>query len=259
MMVQTDEGEDNLSNDLLAAIVRDDDDAVRSIWADDPSSVNRPIDGVTPMVLAAQIGSFNQLELLFTLGANPGDAADTDGMTPLFALVSRCSSCDRIPCLHLLASWGGVDLDAECDGTTVIEHVGRLGDTAFSRIEEVDFETITILVGHGATLEEGTVTNVSTRDRLLEWGAMRLRADAVAAGVLMEISRPQSAILRGVSIDGGSRGIVGMVMGYAGLELLDRDVARRIARCCYTLDMEREDEAWRAETHAFSALDCAVA
>ena len=68
------------------------------------------------MLVAAKLGSLKTLDLLYSLGEDPGQPVDEDGLTTLFALISEYPPRLRPACLNLMMlGWGAVNFDAMCD------------------------------------------------------------------------------------------------------------------------------------------------
>jgi len=154
--------------EMIRAVRRHDAHAIHLIDDASPGAVNEIVEGESPMVVAARLGQCDTLDLLYSLGADPGLVVDEDGTTPLFALVAECPPRLRQPCLALLLGWGGVVIDGMCDLQTPLEYIGQLGG-AQTRIDPGDMATIKTLIKYGAHVGQGTVMNRDTRDRIVTW------------------------------------------------------------------------------------------
>ena len=186
---------DPAADDMISAVRRRDHDAIHSIDDSFHEQVNEVVDGESPMSAAAKMGSWDTLELLYSLGGDPGQPVDEDGTTPLFLLVSQCPPRLRAPCLQLMVGWGGVEIDAMCDLQTPLEYLGSLGSARF-RIHSGDLASMKTLVLGGAHVGQGTVTNSDTRDRLIAWAEGEIDANLHPPEVATRLKRCQHVLER---------------------------------------------------------------
>ena len=175
-------------SDMIRAVRRQDHEAIHLIDASYPGTVNEIVDGESAMLVATKLGLWETLNLLYSLGGDPGLAVDEDGTTPLFALISECPPRLRPPCLKLMLGWGGVEIDAMCDLQTPLEYLGSLGSKRI-RIHSGDLASMKQLILSGAHVGQGTVANVDTRDRLIAWAEGELDASLHPPEVVTRLRR----------------------------------------------------------------------
>jgi len=181
-------------DDMLSAVRRRDHDAIHLTDASYHEQVNEVVDGESPMSVAAKLGSWDTLELLYSLGGDPGQPVDEDGKTPLFVLISECPPRLRAPCLKLMLGWSGVEIDAMCDLQTPLEYLGSLGSKRI-RIHSGDLASMKQLILSGAHVGQGTVTNVDTRDRLIAWAEGELDSNLHPPEVVTRLHRCHSILM----------------------------------------------------------------
>jgi hypothetical protein len=167
---------------MVTAVIDQDHREIYAIHATEPSAVNMVVGGVSPMLVASQRGMADTMDLLHSLGSDAGLRVDSDGMTPLFALLTRCPQLRRPPCLQLMLGWDDVDIDAEWDLQSAVEYLGGLNG------EWGDLASLQTLVMHGASICEGSVTNRTTRAALLTWAGREL-ASAHPQHVMVRLER----------------------------------------------------------------------
>ena len=113
------------STTLHEAVKRGDLAAVTQLHVDDVDLEAHDDHGRTAMVIAAGRCDHAMLELLYSLGADPG-RADATATFPLFeaAVATAPPLGAQLHTLELMSGWHGVDLDCEReDFGTSLEHL----------------------------------------------------------------------------------------------------------------------------------------
>lgn len=240
---------------LHQAVERGDLAAVTRLHADDVDLEARDGGGRTAMAIAAGRCHHAMVELLYALGADPGRPDATT--FPLFeaAVATTPPLDDQLRTLELLSGWHGVDLDCEPEYIgTALEHLCARPPHPY-HAERVG-AVVRMLLLRGAVLYRGGLTCRPVRDELLrrmrQWIATQRGVETFLAGCH-----------GGIQQDGGPSLVralrnAPMVRRRIGqfVPVLSRVETRRLRHAVYAVEDSIRDEAWHAETHAFSHVTC---
>ena len=239
---------------INAAVRRRDHDELRRLYVDDynMNSVD-PVGGLSPLATAAKYGLLDELELLYSMGADVGMVCDaTTELTAVFVLITSadCPPTMRIPCLRLMCTWGGCDVDAPCGGESGLEHVARR--TPVGVAPPADLALLQELVLQGAAME-GVFFSRATRAAMLEWTSDQLAGHDAAMTALLAAHSGTDAHGDPCALQalpaGASRGR-GALATIAALVGLRSDTHLRLIRHARWVWLDALDaERHHAETH----------
>ena len=201
----------------------------------------------TPAIHAAGNDCVESLVLLEDAGADL-DKRGRNGMTCAFSSAVKGS----VRALAVLIE-AGVDVDAEYNDETALEWLGlpcETGSLYGSRLHGDRLMAAKMLVLAGAYVETGVIVHRPSRDLLHAWARSELVAAAAFHAFLMGLNRGMSAAhtpcpLGTVNLDGLPQRVASFLVRRAPAEL------RRLARAAWVWQDEADDEAYRAEVHAF--------
>ena len=244
-----------------AAVRRRDHDELLRLHVDDydVNSVD-PASGLSPLATAAKYGMFSELEILYSMGADVSLVCDpTTELTAVFVLITstECPPAMRLPCLRLMCSWSGCDVDAACSGESGLEHITRRTPVGIAPAE--DLEVIQELVLLGAAVE-GVFISRATRGVMLAWASEQLANHEAAMTMLLaansgvdEAGAP--CVLRRLPADVSmGNGALATVAALAGLRSSMR--LQSLRQACWVWLDALDQENYRTETHAFAFDQC---
>ena len=243
---------------LHEAVVAGDLAAISALHADDLDLESRDARGRTAMTIAAARCDASTLTHLYSLGADPG-AADGSGTYPVFvcamAQADQFSIRDQLETLETLSGWGAVDLDAEPDD------LGTALETLCAKVPPPHLRArvgavVRLLILKGAMVYRGGLTCHPVRAELHR----RLRGWLRTQKALDEFLR---GCHHGVQDDGAASAArvlrnLPMVRRRIGefVPVLSTQETTRVRHAVYAIEDSIEEDAYRAECHAYGHVHC---